>query len=297
MATPAYTPYADANPIISRTRQQIVDDTRGNLLALRDAVIIGKEPGWTLSVSGGTAEEPSIRMWSQGTERLRCTITWTSGFPTSILWEWSNDSAATWSTIATETAAYDGSSNMTSGNSSSMLSWLYEWIGKFKALRTLYNAHVAATGTAVHGLGTISTQSAAAVAITGGTMKAVVVGSATPADCAIGTWKQAREIHAAATFGAPTTIDWSAGGSFDTTASGSGAVTLAFSNLPPSGVAANIVWDLTNGGLRTWTYPTGTKWSAGTAPTLTSSGRDLLSFFTRDGGTTIHGTVVSKDSR
>jgi hypothetical protein len=37
------------------------------------------------------------------------------------------------------------------------------------------------------------------------------------------------------------------------------------------------------------------KWAAGTAPTLTASGRDVLGFFTYDGGTTWSGLVLGKD--
>jgi hypothetical protein len=289
-----YNPFVATNPAISQTRQNIVDTSRVNLVALRDGVIIGRINGWTLSVSGGTAEEPSIRLWSNGTERLRGTYTYSAGFVTQVVWEYSSNSGSSYDAIATETCTYDGSNNATGGNNSGVLSWLWEWIGKLKSLRTSYNAHAAATGTAVHGLGTMSTQSAASVAITGGNIDNTTIGGTTRA---IGTFKQAREVHVAVSFSGGATIDWSAGGSHDFTASGSGAATLTFSNMPPSGIAASIILDVTNGGLRTWTYPSGTKWANGTAPTLTSSGRDILQFYTRDGGTTIHGFMASKDSR
>jgi hypothetical protein len=289
----AYNPFNESYPVITRTRQQIVDDTRTNVLALRDAIIAGREPGWTLSVSGGTAEEPAIRLWSFGTERIRASLTYSGGFVTAISWEYSSNSGGAYDPMASETSTYDGSNNQTGGANSSMLSWLWEWIGKLKSLRTSYNAHVAAAGTAVHGLGSMSTQAASAVAVTGGTINGTTIGATTQA---MGTFLSAREKHVAATFGAPTTIDWSAGGSFDTTASGSGAVTLAFSNLPATGFGVSITWDLTNGGLRTWTFPASVKWAGGVAPTLTSAGRDILQFYTRDGGTTVHGFLASKAS-
>lgn len=292
----AYTPFVTTTPTTSgQTRQQIVDSSRNNLLALRDAIVAGRVAGWNLSVSGGSAEEPSIRLWSSGTDRIRATHTYAAGFITQIVWEYSSNSGGAYDAICTETVVYDGNSNQTSGNNSSALSWLWEWIGKLKALRTLYTAHAAATGASVHGLGSMSTQAAGAVSVTGGTINGTTIGGTTQA---MGTFLSAREKHIGVTFAAPTTtIDWATGGSFDFTATGSGAVTLAFANLPATGLGVSITVDVTNGGLRTWTYPAAVKWAGGVAPTLTSSGRDILGFMTRDGGTTVHGFLMSKDSR
>ena len=75
----------------------------------------------------------------------------------------------------------------------------------------------------------------------------------------------------------------------------SGATTLTVSNVPATGTAISFVLDLTNGGSATITWWTGVKWAAGTAPTLTSAGRDVLTFFTHDGGTTWSGFVIGKD--
>jgi hypothetical protein len=70
---------------------------------------------------------------------------------------------------------------------------------------------------------------------------------------------------------------------------------LTVSNVPASGTAISFILDLTNGGSATITWWTGVKWASGTAPTLTSAGRDLLGFFTHDGGTTWNGLVLAKD--
>lgn len=75
----------------------------------------------------------------------------------------------------------------------------------------------------------------------------------------------------------------------------SGATTLTVSNVPATGTVAAFVLDLTNGGSGTITWWSGMKWVAGTAPTLTTSGRDVLAFFTHDGGTTWSGFVLGKD--
>lgn len=75
----------------------------------------------------------------------------------------------------------------------------------------------------------------------------------------------------------------------------SGTTTLTVSNVPSTGGAATFILDLTNGGSAVVTWWTGVKWAAGTAPTLTAAGRDVLGFFTHDGGTTWTGLVLGKD--
>lgn len=94
---------------------------------------------------------------------------------------------------------------------------------------------------------------------------------------------------------ASTAIDLSLGSFFTKTISG--ATTFTVSNVPTTGTAASFILDLTNGGSGTITWWSGVKWAGGTAPTLTSSGRDVLGFFTHDGGTTWTGLVLAKDAK
>lgn len=75
----------------------------------------------------------------------------------------------------------------------------------------------------------------------------------------------------------------------------SGTTTLTVSNVPASGTAASFILDLTNGGSATINWWTGVKWAGGTAPTLTAAGRDVLGFFTHDGGTTWTGLLLGRD--
>lgn len=84
-------------------------------------------------------------------------------------------------------------------------------------------------------------------------------------------------------------VDLSAGDVFTVTISA--ATTLTFSNVP-SGKAATFNLIITNGGAATVTWPTSVKWASGTAPTLTASGVDVLTFLTPDGGVTWYGTVA-----
>ena len=88
-------------------------------------------------------------------------------------------------------------------------------------------------------------------------------------------------------------IDLAAGNYFTKTIST--ASTLTVSNVPAAGTSASFILDLTNGGSAVITWWTGVKWSGGTAPTLTAAGRDVLGFFTHDGGTTWTGLLLGKD--
>lgn len=74
-----------------------------------------------------------------------------------------------------------------------------------------------------------------------------------------------------------------------------GNTTFTLTNSPASNIAQAFVLELTNGGAFTITWFAGLTFPGGTAPTLTAAGRDVLAFFTRDGGTTWSGFVVGKD--
>lgn len=88
-------------------------------------------------------------------------------------------------------------------------------------------------------------------------------------------------------------IDLSTGNFFTRTISG--VTTLTVSNVPTTGTAASFILDLTNGGSATVNWWANVKWAGGTAPTLTTSGRDSLGFYTHDGGTIWTGLVLGKD--
>lgn len=75
----------------------------------------------------------------------------------------------------------------------------------------------------------------------------------------------------------------------------SGTTTFTVSNVPSSGTSASFILDLTNGGSATVNWWSGVKWASGIPPTLTASGRDVLGFYTYDGGTTWTGLVMAKD--
>ena len=286
----AYTPFDGTKPTVAGTRQVGIDAIRNNGIALRDGIIIGRIGGWTLSVvnGSGTAEEPQYRVWSNGTERLRGTYTYTSGYVTAITWEYSADSGTTpnatgtWSTVVSETVTYT-STNTTAGNNSSLMSWMYEWIGKLKDLRTLFTAHNGgAVGTYHSGIGTIASQAAASVAITGGSIKATTVGGTGASEATLGTFTAAREKYAGdVTIGGSTyTLDLSLGTWFRI--SPTGAYTIAVSNAPASGFLNVILLEIVDGAGHTMTLTSiGGSWGNAGAPTY-SANTDFVQLISRD---------------
>lgn len=73
--------------------------------------------------------------------------------------------------------------------------------------------------------------------------------------------------------------------------------TLTVSGWLASGNVNSFILELTNGGAFAVTYFAGVKWAGGTAPTLTAAGVDILGFYSHDGGTTVRGILLSKDSK
>ena len=71
--------------------------------------------------------------------------------------------------------------------------------------------------------------------------------------------------------------------------------TFTFSNPPASGKCGSFTLILTNGGSQTVNWPASVDWAAGTAPSLTASGVDVLTFLTTDGGTTWLGFLAGGD--
>lgn len=71
--------------------------------------------------------------------------------------------------------------------------------------------------------------------------------------------------------------------------------TFVFSNPPATGRAGSLTLILTNGGSQTVNWPASVDWAGGTAPTLTTSGVDVLTFVTTDGGTIWYGFTGGLD--
>ena len=96
--------------------------------------------------------------------------------------------------------------------------------------------------------------------------------------------------------GGARTIDLEDGNNFTATVATS-TVTWTFSNPTANDELCGFTLFLTNGGSQTVNWPNSVDWAGATAPTLTTSGLDILVFITTDGGTIWHGMVASADSK
>jgi hypothetical protein len=89
-------------------------------------------------------------------------------------------------------------------------------------------------------------------------------------------------------------INLATANNFSKTVTGGGTVVVTFTN-PPSGRAFGFTIALTNGGSAIVQWPVTVKFSEGVAPILTSSGTDVLTFYTFDGGSTYYGFLVGRN--
>ena len=71
--------------------------------------------------------------------------------------------------------------------------------------------------------------------------------------------------------------------------------TFTFSNPPTTGTAGSFTLILTNGGSQTVNWPGAVDWAGGSAPSLTSSGVDIITFTTLDAGTIWYGFAAGLD--
>lgn len=99
----------------------------------------------------------------------------------------------------------------------------------------------------------------------------------------------AETVNAIGTITGNTAIDFSAGNV--QTVTGNGNCEFSFTNPPATGNAGTLTLLITNGGANTTTWASAVKWPGNVAPTLTTSGIDILSFVTIDAGSNIYGFV------
>lgn len=103
--------------------------------------------------------------------------------------------------------------------------------------------------------------------------------------------------QAVSTPGATTTVDYTAGSYVNLTLTQNS--TLAFSNLPASGLASLRFKVIQDGlGPHSLSFPAGTQWPQGEAPTITQTinAIDFVDLWTDDGGTTWYGAFVQNFS-
>ena len=90
--------------------------------------------------------------------------------------------------------------------------------------------------------------------------------------------------------GAGLTLDLALGDAFSFTVTGNCA--LAFSDIPAGQVVVGVLMRIVNGGAHTFAFPAWTKWVAGVAPVLTTSGTDLVLMLSFDNGATWMGAAA-----
>lgn len=90
-----------------------------------------------------------------------------------------------------------------------------------------------------------------------------------------------------------TVIDLSTANYFTKTISSN--TTFSVANVPSAGTVASFILDLTDGGSNSVYWWAGVEWPNGVQPALTISGRDVLGFFTHDGGTIWSGFMLGRD--
>jgi hypothetical protein len=85
---------------------------------------------------------------------------------------------------------------------------------------------------------------------------------------------------------------------FAVSASGTGTVTWTLINPPATGRAQTFIIEYTNGGVKTNSWFTNTRWPGGVAPSLTSASAnpDLLGFVTDDAGANWRGVLLQRGS-
>lgn len=266
----AYTQYVPTTPVDTQNGPAVVASARNNLLALRDGVIAGRMPGWTLTVSGGSAEEPAIRLWSNGVFRIRASYTYGGGFVSAVAWEFSSNSGVGYDSICNETATYDVNGNMTGGANSALSSWLYEWAGKLKVIRTNVAALIATIGT----LGSMALQSAANIAVTGGS--------------AVLSYNR-EVVTALGNVAVSTPVNWANQGVVTLTVTNAAAA-ITHTSLPAALIAGTMVFRITNGGIATNLFPGALK-PGGAALGLSVSGVDYVTVISVGGTLDIVGVA------
>jgi hypothetical protein len=302
----AYVDFDPAQPDGSvDTGPNALADVQNNQSALRDTLLMaGLFKDYAYAQSGGTAERPSIITLTKGSYIVRLTLTWTDVGGgryniTAINAERSVNGGGAYETIKNPiTLTYDSSGNLTAtAGGGGFIAKLMQMWGKLTKVISDLAAHIAATGTAVHGLGSMSTQSSGAISVSGGSINNTSIGQTTRHYCDVLRLRESFHTYGGLANGGTVTflVNDAAHFLFAAPADPAGTFTVAISGNPPVNVSQTIYFEMVNGqrsadGKITW--PASFKWIGGSSarPVDTSfegaSGTNLFSATTRDGGAT-----------
>lgn len=294
--TAAYTILNADTPNGTQSPAQFAISALANVRALRDGAVCGFTPGFSYSQNGGTDTAPTNRVWANAVTlvRFRAVCTYGNGtypyMPTAVKWQWSDDNGGTWADMDAVAATLTwsttgGTLHITAVDRDAGL-WIWALSGMAAAIsaHVQSDAHEALTGTAVHGLGTMSTQNKVAVDIDGGTIDATTVGDTSPSR---GSFNRVAEMLNTLTpaLNAGITVDWSYGFT-KVTHNGTNAITFANYPAAPAQGAGHIM-DISN--LNQITFPGNTDWGLGGKPSI--AGRCLVTLVTDDVGTKVFASV------
>lgn len=114
MVAPAFDitrPAFDGTPV-DQDQDQLRDNVAWLMIAAAGQGYV--LPNWNTSTTGPDPAEPETIVMTQGSLRMRWSLTWNAGNVTQIVWEF-DDGGGTYATLTggTITLAYDGSSNFT----------------------------------------------------------------------------------------------------------------------------------------------------------------------------------------
>lgn len=251
-------------------------DLRNNQGALRVYLLAGLFYGYAYAQSGGTAAQPTTITLTKGTTIVRFTLTWgTTGGetnqPKTALIEVSTNSGSSWDSVGTITNTYDAGGELTAtSGGGGLLSKLWSLWGLVRKVIADLAGHAAASGTAVHGLGTMATQAATNVNVDGGTIDGATIGDASPVKITAKTYRGRSLVPSPP--GATYTLDFD---EYDFYSYGlTGNVTLSLSaTIASNTVAQGTVEMLASGAARTVTWPASVKWVGGAPPSAIPSGK------------------------
>jgi len=299
----AYTDFDSAQPDGSvDAGAATIADIQNNQSALRDVILsAGIFKDYAYAQSGGTAERPASITLTKGTYIVRLTLTWADVGGgryniTAINAERSVNGGGAWDSIKNPISfTYDAGGNLTatSGGGGFFAKFMQLWGNLTKAISDLA-AHIAATGTSVHGLASMATQANTNVNIDGGSIDGAAIGQTSRAAADVTRIRESFISYGQVGAGGTVTMQVNLGSHFwfQAPTNEADVFTVAISGAPANNISQTIMFELYDGRRSAdlkITWPTSFKWIGGTRPpdnSFENSGTNLFSATTRDGGAT-----------
>jgi hypothetical protein len=256
---------------------------KDNQHALWNFIMAGMAKGMLFSASGGTAQQPDTILFGNGTNILKCDITWgTTGgalgnFGT-IDFSSSQNNGSSYTAAFSVGFTYDSNGNLTATTGGGgMFAFIAMLLGRTKA-----NASdIATINLTLATLTGMAFQDPSSVAITGGFAKGIPIGGTGSGEAkeAYHTFIRRKVVDLAGGTPANTfTLDFALGDYF-LCAPGAN-FTFVFNNFPANGWEQEVLVEVTGGAGFTATLPAGATWGSAGAPVWTA-GPDIIRVIAR----------------